>query len=343
MRIRWILVICIAHLFIACSKESGAPRYDTDTKQYGFFKLLSDSLKIPILDPDHSIDLIRTKKFTVRTADIMPILYQAFYQYETKLHQFPKTNLPGYIRRMATMEAERRLMLHEANEGNISVSEDTLQSHLQRIYDNYGSQETFERIILREGFSPDMVREDMMNNLIVQNYINDVYYTQTTVDEGEIRAIYEQDKLATVRHILLLTQDKSEAEKKKLYKKMQGILDRARSGEDFAELAKQYTEDPGSRENDGLYEDFSRGHMVKPFEDASFETPVGSISDIVETTYGYHIIKVIRRTKETNPFEEMKKTIHVQLARNRNPDLVRSVLDSLKEKYKYQDVVPDSL
>jgi parvulin-like peptidyl-prolyl isomerase len=94
---------------------------------------------------------------------------------------------------------------------------------------------------------------------------------------------------------------------------MQRILIRAREGEDFAQLAKEFTEDPGSKENGGLYEDFGRGVMVKPFEEAAFSVPIGEISDIVETQYGYHILKVIDRKKETRPLEEVKTELENQI------------------------------
>jgi len=343
MRKPWILFISTILVFAVCGKESGKPRYEKESKEYALFRLLSDSLSIPVLDPDQSIDLIQTKKFTVRTGDILPRLYQAFYQYESKLNHFPKSNLPGYIRRLASMEAERQIMLLEAQKRNISAPEDTVQSQLQKIYDNYGSQETFERLIAREGFTPEMIREDVTNNVIVQKYIDDIHYTQVAVDEEKIRELYEEDKLVTVRHVLLITQDKSEVEKKQIYEKMQSILSRAKAGEDFAGLATQYSEDPGSRENGGLYEDFPRGQMMKPFEDASFNTPVGQISDIVETKYGYHIIQVLRRNQEDRPFEEMKRIITIQLARKEVPDFLPEVLDSLKIEYKYTEVFPEDM
>ena len=66
---------------------------------------------------------------------------------------------------------------------------------------------------------------------------------------------------------------------------MKKILTRAKAGEDFGELAKRFSEDPGSKDKGGLYENFKRGTMVKPFEDAAFTVTIGELSDIIETQF----------------------------------------------------------
>jgi parvulin-like peptidyl-prolyl isomerase len=76
--------------------------------------------------------------------------------------------------------------------------------------------------------------------------------------------------------------------------KAEMILNRVRSGEDFAKLVKEFSDDPGSKNNGGEYK-FSRGVMVPEFENASFKLKPGEISDIVETAFGFHIIKVEER------------------------------------------------
>ncbi len=137
------------------------------------------------------------------------------------------------------------------------------------------------------------------------------YYKKinTKVTEKEIQKLYNEDKTASVIHILLMTQGKSDSAKIEIRKKMEVILERAKQGEDFAKLVEEYSEDPGSKNNGGLYKDFGRGDMVKPFEDAAFSVPIGEISDIIETRFGYHILKVIDRKKETQPLEKVQQQI----------------------------------
>ncbi|OPZ72276.1 MAG: Foldase protein PrsA 3 precursor [bacterium ADurb.Bin478] len=117
---------------------------------------------------------------------------------------------------------------------------------------------------------------------------------------------------------------------------LQGILDRAKAGEDFAALAKQYTEDPGSKNNGGLYENFPRGQMVKPFEDAAFTVPVGQLSDIVETDYGYHILQIVERKKETRPLADVKAELEQQLLREKRRTMTETLLETLKKEADYK-------
>jgi len=114
-------------------------------------------------------------------------------------------------------------------------------------------------------------------------------------------------------HILIKPAQKDEAAKAAAKKKIADLLKRARGGEDFAELAKQYSEDIASKPKGGEYV-FPRGQMVKPFDEAAFSLEVGQISDIVETTFGYHIIKLSEKIPaKTTSFEEAKEDIITNL------------------------------
>jgi len=116
-------------------------------------------------------------------------------------------------------------------------------------------------------------------------------------DDPTNTAAFEQPEMVRASHILLLTQDPEthqplSAEKKAEKKKqMEDILKQAKAGADFAALAKKYSEDPGSKDTGGEYT-FPRGKMQKEFEDAAFALKTNEISDIIETSYGYHIIKL---------------------------------------------------
>jgi parvulin-like peptidyl-prolyl isomerase len=76
--------------------------------------------------------------------------------------------------------------------------------------------------------------------------------------------------------------------------------------------------------------------MVKPFEDAAFSVPVGEISGVVETNFGYHILKVIDRKKETRPFEEVRAELETRLKRSKQGTAVQDYIDGLKAKAKFK-------
>jgi peptidyl-prolyl cis-trans isomerase D len=98
-------------------------------------------------------------------------------------------------------------------------------------------------------------------------------------------------------HILIAVKDPSKDAEARA--KAAGILKRVKAGEDFAELARKYSEDPGSKAKGGNLGPFGRGIMAKEFEDTAFKLKPGEISDLVKTSFGYHIIKVISHTTPT--------------------------------------------
>jgi parvulin-like peptidyl-prolyl isomerase len=106
--------------------------------------------------------------------------------------------------------------------------------------------------------------------------------------------------------------------------KAEDLLRRARGGEDFAKLATDNTDDPGSKANGGFYDWFPRGRMVKEFEDAAFSMKVGDISNLVETQYGYHIIKLegkrTQKNADTGKDEEQVQVRHILISTAPAPD-----------------------
>lgn len=158
------------------------------------------------------------------------------------------------------------------------------------------------------------------------------------VSVEEVRTYYEANKAdfaveeeVKVRHILIKPANmKDEALKAEAKTKLEGILAQVNSGGDFATLAKEYTDDPGSRGNGGFYDYFKRGMMVKPFEDTAFGLKKGEVSGIVETQYGYHIIKNEgRRGGLDTSFEAISKDVEAKLKQDlverKSRDLVSSI------------------
>jgi peptidyl-prolyl cis-trans isomerase C len=108
---------------------------------------------------------------------------------------------------------------------------------------------------------------------------------------------FEEPEMVRASHILLMTKDpktgaeRSDEQKAASRKQMEGLLKRARAGENFATLAKEYSEDPGSKDKGGEYT-FPKGKMMPEFEVAAFSLKTNEVSEIVTTDYGYHIIKL---------------------------------------------------
>ena len=141
---------------------------------------------------------------------------------------------------------------------------------------------------------------------------------QMTVPVAEIEAFYKQNQAqystpeqVHASHILLKTEGKDEAA---VRTQAEAVLARVKAGEDFAALAKQYSEDDTNNATGGDLDYFGRGSMVPEFEQAAFAMKPGEISDLVKTSFGFHIIKLIdRRDAATRPLTELRAEIEDQL------------------------------
>ena len=141
---------------------------------------------------------------------------------------------------------------------------------------------------------------------------------QVTVPDADLQAFYKQNiaqyttpEQLAASHILFRIEDKDE---EAVRKQAEEVLKRARAGEDFAALAKQYSEDESNNANGGSLGEFGRGTMVPEFEQVAFALKPGEISDLVKTSFGYHIIKVDRnQAATTRPLEEVRSELEDQL------------------------------
>jgi peptidyl-prolyl cis-trans isomerase C len=178
--------------------------------------------------------------------------------------------------------------------------------------------------------------------------------TKKYYDDNPAR--FEEPETVRASHILLLTTDPktnadlTDEQKAAKRKQMEGILKRARAGEDFAKLAKEYSEDPGSKDKGGEYT-FPRGRMVPEFESTAFSLKTNEISDIVITRYGYHIIKLSEKTPAkkidyAKAATDIKEGLTQQALQKQFPDFVAKLkkdanVEILDEKLKAQEL-PDA-
>ena len=146
------------------------------------------------------------------------------------------------------------------------------------------------------------------------------------VEDSEIQSYYDQhrsdfmeEEKAHARHILFrIPPDATPEQRNQIKLKAESVADMARKGADFAELAKKYSEDPGSKDNGGDLGWFARGRMVKEFEDAVFGHKPGEIVGPVESQFGYHVIKVEGYQPERQrPLEEVRDQVRFRLLEGR--------------------------
>ncbi len=145
----------------------------------------------------------------------------------------------------------------------------------------------------------------------------------TTITEDELKVIYQQNiqqyqvkNRVHAEHILLMTVGKTDAEVVEIKKKADDILAQAKKkGANFEELAKKYSEDPGSKTKNGDLGWIEQGQTVPEFEKAAFSLNKGEVSDLIKTQYGFHIIKVLdKETAHTKTFDEVKDSLRTSPA-----------------------------
>ncbi len=137
-------------------------------------------------------------------------------------------------------------------------------------------------------------------------------------------------------HILIAKHGEGSEEEKfeEARKTIQELYEKVKNGEDFAQLAKEHSEDPGSAAKGGDLGYFERGVMVKEFEEAAFSSEIGSITEPVKTTYGYHIIKVEDKKAQTvKSFDEVKETLANEVKYDLANASASSILEGIRKSY----------
>jgi peptidyl-prolyl cis-trans isomerase D len=145
-------------------------------------------------------------------------------------------------------------------------------------------------------------------------------------------ALYQVPDRVHVEHILFMTVGKTDAEIAEIKKKAAKVLGEVKHGGDFAKLAKQYSEDPGSKDKGGDLGWIVRGQTVPQFEKEAFSLPVGSVSDLVQTQYGFHIIKVLgKETAHTKSFAEVRPQIFQNMLGDRVQRATEQISDQMSD------------
>lgn len=215
----------------------------------------------------------------------------------------------------------------EAKKENIEVTEEDIEKEMQKIIDYYGSEDAFNQVLENAGYAKDDVKKNIRTSIEIEKLIEPTL--GITEDEmkqyfNDNKANFDQKEQVKTSHILVDTEEKA-----------QEVKDKLSAGEDFAELAKEYSSDPSNKDRGGDLGYVVRGQMVPEFEEAVFTLEVGKISEPVKTQYGYHIIKIeeIKEAKEAN-YDESKEEIKEILVEQKMPAAYDEWLQQKREEYK---------
>src|SRR5467141_596353 len=157
------------------------------------------------------------------------------------------------------------------------------------------------------------------------------------ISDDELKAQYQQNiqqyqvpNRVHVEHILLMTVGKTDAEVEEIRQKAEDVLKQAKKGAKFEDLAKKYSEDPGTKDKGGDLGWITQGQTVPEFEKTAFGLDKGKMSDLVKTQYGFHIIKVLdKETAHTKPFDEVKDSIKANFLPTQADKQASAIADQL--------------
>jgi peptidyl-prolyl cis-trans isomerase D len=188
-------------------------------------------------------------------------------------------------------------------------------------------------------------------NLVILMADGDKILQTLNPSDAELMAVYNQNQAnfrlpehVNVRHILLMTQGKPASEDAKMKAKADDLVKQLRAGADFAELAKKNSEDPGSAQKGGEYDNVVRGQMDPAFEKAAFTQKPMAIGDPVKSAYGYHIIQVLaHEDARVKPFAEVKDELAKQWKQQRVADILEKVSDKAQLALQRDPEHPDKV
>jgi foldase protein PrsA len=237
-----------------------------------------------------------------------------------------------------------------ADKNNFKATQKEIDDAYQKIVASYPSESDFEADLVAKKISKDFLMDQVSSQVLRDKIFTDVT-KNITISDAEVKKYYDDNKETLfkvpeqiqVSHILIKFnvpegQELTEQIKKEANDKIKPIQGKLKSGEDFAALAKLYSEDTTSKENGGDIGLISAGQTIKEFEDAAFALKVGEVSDIVETAYGYHLIKVtVHKDEYIKDFSEVTETIKSYILNSKqNGEWEKFVFDLiLKTNIKY--------
>jgi peptidyl-prolyl cis-trans isomerase C len=244
---------------------------------------------------------------------------------------------------------DEELLYQAAVKEKTRVSDTEINQTLGKIKARFPDEGQFKDALGKAGLSEATLKSRIERNLTIDQFIEKQFVQKVAVSDKDAKAYYDghpdlfkRPEQVRASHILIRVDPQADQSKKdSARKKLEAIQQRLKKGEDFAELAKQYSEDPSSaRGGDLSY--FGRGMMVKSFEDAAFALKKDEVSDIVETQYGYHLIKVTDRKPETLiPYEEIKDKLQDYLKGETIREEVGSYVAEQKGKAKVERFLPE--
>ena len=239
------------------------------------------------------------------------------------------------------------VLKQEAAARKLTVSETDVDAQVAQMQKKFPSEAEFNKALAARNATVEQLKADARIDMSITKMMEAEVATTAAATDADAQDFYaknpdkfKQPESVRASHILIKT-DKGadEAAKKGARAKIDGILKRARAGEDFAALAKENSAD-GSAAQGGDLGFFPRGQMVPPFDQAAFALKPGEISEVVTTEFGYHIIKLTeKKDASLVPLEQVKPRVLEFLTNQKKQERVNGFIDEAKKRAKIEVLV----
>lgn len=237
------------------------------------------------------------------------------------------------------------LLTQETVARKIDVPEAEVEARMTAMQQQFPSADAFKQELVKQKLTVEELRDSARSDMRVAKMLEQEVNTKVAVQLQDVTDFYEknpdkfrQGERVRASHILIRTPEKVDEKTKEAARaKAAAVLAQVKAGEDFAALAKQHSQDPGSAPNGGDLGYFVQGQMVGAFERAAFALQPGQVSDLVETPFGFHIIKVAdKQAERTVSLEEVRPQIEQFLQNQQRQERTQAFIDALKAKGKIQ-------
>jgi foldase protein PrsA len=283
----------------------------------------------------------------VSKADLDALIAQAKKGYAAQKQQFPKVGTPEY-QSIQTQYVAYLVELAEfrqaAEKLGVQVTDKDLDAAEQDIVKSRfgGKRAAYEKALKQQGFTRQEYRDKALAVSALSKKIFDEVTKDVKVSEEDILTYYTQNQSQygtpesrDVRHILISVKGKDgQVDFAASKTKADEIYAQLKAGADFATLAKQSSDDPGSKDTGGKLT-ISKGQTVPEFDKVSFELDKGELSKPVKTQYGYHVIEAVSAVRKatTTPLDKVRATIRTTLLQQKRNEEMQAWVEDLKKDY----------
>ena len=240
------------------------------------------------------------------------------------------------------------LLLQESERRSIVVDDAEVEARIDTIRSRFADGEAFEAQLDTWNTSLYILRGEARRDLLVERVLESAVLADIEIDPGSVRAFYEQHPAqftegggVRARHILVaVSPDADESEKADARERARGLRLEAENGADFAALAREHSDDPGSASDGGDLGLVVEGRTVPAFEAALFALGPGELSDVVETPFGFHVIQMVERQDDRLvPFEEAGGPIRDLLLQQEQQARTAAFIDELKAAHEVRILI----